>query len=76
MAMTHLFVFMEMVLMEGVGWVNLGDTSKLDEASSSLLFHPTCTASLLLGRASGRGGTSPQSVCWAEMPLLRDKVMS
>lgn len=51
MAMTHLFFFMEMVLMEGVGWVNLRDTSKLDEASSSLLFHPNCTASLLLGRA-------------------------
>lgn len=58
------FFFMEVVLMQDVGWVNLGETSRLDEASSSWLLHPTCTASLLL------------CLWWTGMLLFRDKAMS
>lgn len=66
---THLFL-MEVVLVQGVGGVNLGDTSKLEEASSSLLFHPPCTAaSLLLHRVPGKGR---QSQHWAPHPRACD----
>lgn len=54
--MTQLYFFMEVVSVQGAGWINPGDTSKLDEASSPLLLHPTCPASLLVRRAPGRGG--------------------
>lgn len=47
MTMTCLFFFIEEVLMEGIGLLNLGDTSNLDEPSSLSLFSSACRASQL-----------------------------
>ena len=66
MTMTRLFFFMEAVLMQGIGQFNLGDTSKLEEPSSSLLFNSTCRASYLLCKGTWEGG-----VVTEEMHLLR-----
>ena len=63
MTMTHLFFFMEAVLMQGVGRLNLGNTSKLDEISSSLLFGSTCRASYLLCKGTWEGGVLTEEMC-------------
>ena len=55
MTKTHLFFFMEAVLMQGVDGLNLGDTSKLDEPLSSLSFSSTCRASYLLCKGTWEG---------------------
>jgi len=56
MTMTHLFFFTEAVLMQGVGLLNLGNTSKLDEPSSSLLFGSPCRPSYLSCKGTWEGG--------------------
>ena len=56
MTMTCLFFFMEAVLMQGIGRLNLGDSSNLDEPSSSSLFGSTCSASYLLCQGTWEGG--------------------
>jgi len=43
---------MEAVLMQGIGRLDFGDTSKLDEPSSLLLFSSTCKASYLLHKGT------------------------
>ena len=47
---------MEVVLTLGVGLLNLGDSSKLDDPSSSLLFGSACRASYLLHKGILEGG--------------------
>ena len=63
MTMTCLFFFMEAVLMQGVGRLNLGDTSKLDEPSSLSLFSSTCRDSYLLCKGTWEGGAVTEETC-------------
>lgn len=58
MTMTHLFFafYMEAVFTQGVGWLNLSDTSNLDEPSFSSLFSCTCRALYLLCQCTWEGG--------------------
>jgi len=51
-----LFLFMEGLLTQVVGQLNLSNTSKLDEPSSLLLFSSTCRASNLLRTGTWYGG--------------------
>ena len=58
-------VYMKVVLTQGIGQLNLGDTSMLDEPLSLLLFGSTCRASYLLYKGTWEGG-----VVTEEMSLL------
>lgn len=48
MTVTHFFFFAEVVFVQGIGQLNVTDTSKLDESLPSLLVSSTCRASYLL----------------------------
>ena len=63
MTVTCLFVLMEAVLMQGVGQLNLSDTSKLDEPLHSVLFGSTCRASYLLCKDTWEGGAVTEETC-------------
>lgn len=49
------FCFMKEVSMQGMGWFNLRDTSKLDEPLYSSLPGSTCRTSYLLGQGTWEG---------------------
>jgi len=63
MTKTALFFFMEGVLTQGIGQRNLGDTSKLDEPLSSLLFSSTCGASYPFCKGTSEGGVVAEETC-------------
>lgn len=75
MTMTHQFFFMEVVLTQGVGQLNPGDTSKLDERTIVLLVVRFHLQSLIpitqehLGRWGGHGGDVPAAPGRSLSPL-------
>lgn len=78
MTMACCFIFMEVVLVEGIGQLNLDNTSKLDEPSSSSLLVPLAEprACRALGRWGGHGGDVPDtdgSLRWEQVETLLKK---